>query len=106
MTGWRRDRSRRDPPWTLRGMAARSSSFRESRELLRHPLVDRALERHDHVGEPRELLPAPCFEFRLMAAGGMADVDLALVSRETQPGPFLPLPAGFSRPRPPHHPAP
>src|SRR5207253_593750 len=43
-------------------------------------------------------LPAPIGEFRLVAAGGVGDVDLVLIADEAHRVPFLPLPAIFALP--------
>src|ERR1043166_4557933 len=76
------------------------SRFGEMPELLDHPLVGLALERHDQVGKILHRLPAPRDEFRLVAARGVLNVDLAVVSGEAQREPFLRLAAIFSLPRP------
>src|SRR3954470_2280313 len=67
--------------------------LRERREFLHHLFVDRALERHDQVGEVPQRLPPPLHEFRLVAPGGMRDVDLAVLAGEAQRVPLLALAA-------------
>src|SRR5262245_7090819 len=68
------------------------------REFLRHALVHRPLERHHQLGEVGERLPAPLREFRLVAAGRVRDVDLALVAGEAQRVPSLRLSAILALP--------
>ena len=85
-------RDRRD------GSICSQSELRELREFLHHPLVDLPLERHDQVGKLLHRLPAPFDEFRLVAAGRMRDVDLAVVAGEAQRVPFLRLAAIFALP--------
>src|SRR5262249_46121745 len=67
-------------------------------ELLHYLLVDRPLERHDQVDDVGQLLPAPLHEFRIVAAGGVRDVDFAVLSGEAQRIPFLTLPAVLAAP--------
>src|SRR5262245_24410276 len=65
------------------------SSLAEARELLHHPLIGLALERHNQVGKVFHRLPAPFDEFRIVAAARMCHVDLAVVAGEAQREPFL-----------------
>src|SRR5437763_16410420 len=77
-------RAKRSPLSTLR---IRS----EPRELLHHPLVDLALERHDEARQVLYRLPSPSRELRLVAAAGMRDIDLDLISGEAESVPLLPM---------------
>src|SRR5262249_17631756 len=67
-------------------------------KLLHHLLVDRPLEWHDQVDDVRQLLPTPLHEFRVVAAGGVRDVDFAVFSSEAQRIPFLTLTAVLAAP--------
>ena len=71
---------------------------RPAGEFLDHAFVDPPLERHDQVRKVLHRLPAPLDEFRLVAAGGVHDVDLALVAGEAQREPLLHLPAILALP--------
>src|SRR6185312_15457779 len=65
----------------------------ELSKLLDHPLIDRALERHDQFGKVLHRLPAPLDEFRLVAAAGARDVDFGVLAGEAHREPFLALAA-------------
>src|SRR5271170_7155504 len=69
------------------------------REFADHALVDRALERHDKARNVLHRLPAPGGKFRLLGAGGVGEVDLALVAGKAHREPFLGLAAVFALPR-------
>lgn len=62
-------------------------------ELADHALIDRALERHDQVGNVLQRLPPPRSELSLDGAIGMQDIDFALGTGEAQREPFLRLAA-------------
>src|SRR5580700_4144332 len=68
-------------------------------ECAHYAFVNRALERHDEVRNVLHRLPAPGREFRLLGAGGMGEVDLALVTGEAHREPFLGLAAVLALPR-------
>src|SRR5580704_4296667 len=71
----------------------------EVREFADDAFVNRAFERHDKARDILHRLPAPGGKFRLLRAGGMGEVDLALVAGEAQREPFLGLAAVFAFPR-------
>jgi len=76
------------------GPAASGLLRHQGAEGFHHLLVDRALERDDEFGQAAHVLPAPFVEFRLVvAAAGLADVDLALIPLEAEGEPALGLPA-------------
>src|SRR6516225_9093260 len=52
----------------------------------------------DEVDDVRQLLPTPLHEFRVVAAGGVRNVDFAVFSGEPQRVPFLTLPAVLAAP--------
>src|SRR5499426_2751246 len=70
----------------------------ELRKFLDHAFVGLALERHDQAGNIFHRLPAPFDELRLVAAGRVLDVDLAVLAGEAQGKPFLRLAAIFAVP--------
>jgi len=77
---------------------------REISEFLYHPLVDRALERHDQLGKILHRLPTPLDEFGLVAApGGARNVDLGVLAGESHREPFLALAAIAPFPGAPGH---
>src|SRR5579862_7237587 len=68
------------------------------REFAYHAFINRAFERHDKVRDILQRLPAPGGKFRLLRAGGMSEVDLALVAGKAHREPFLSLAAVFALP--------
>src|SRR3954452_4349743 len=68
------------------------------RERIHHAFIDGSLERNDEVRKVRHRLPAPLDKFRLMSAGRLEDVDLAVVAGEAQRVPFLRLSAVLTLP--------
>src|SRR3984957_10723261 len=68
-------------------------------EFADHAFVHRALERHNEARNILQWLPAPGGKFRLVRAGWMGQIDLALVAGEAHREPFLGFAAVFALPR-------
>ncbi len=75
------------------GEEAAGRLLHQMSERLHDILVDLALERDHEAGEIFHRLPAPLDEFGLVAAGGLEDVDLAVIAREGERVPLLRLAA-------------
>ena len=68
-------------------------------QLVEHREIQRALERHDQLGQPLGRDPFPGVEFGVLGSGG---VDIAVLAGKAHREPFLPLAAiapapGFAR---------
>src|SRR6516225_10356364 len=76
----------------------------ELRKLPHHPLIDRALERNDQLGEVLHRLPAPVDELGLVATpAGACDIDFGVLAGKAHRKPLLPLAAIAALPGPACH---
>ena len=85
-------RAGRFQAWIIRGRLAAAVAA----QLVEHREIQKALERHDQLGQALGRDPFPGVEFRVLGGGG---VDIAVLAGKAHREPFLPLAAIAPAPR-------